>query len=444
MEFTKEKRKKLTLWIIGIFTVCSLIFLGVQNISTVASAVKWCIDLIMPLIMGFGFAMVLDVPMKFFENHIFTKTKNPKLQKLRSPLAFVISIVVIVAILAGIIIIVIPELIEAVKVIIQIVIDFANKITKMSPEDISALPFGEYLMGLDWKKLMSSDFINKLSEMTQEDIDALTMGEYLMGLDWQKLLTPTLEWLKNKGSSTVNTAVGTISSVVTTVLNIGVALVFASYILLNKKKLKSQAARLVKAWLPEKFGNWVIHAAEVGNENFRNFISGQTLEAVILGVLCMVGMLILRIPYAPMVGTLVGVTALIPVVGGVIGATIGAIMILTVSPVKALIFIVYLIILQNLEGDLIYPRVMGSRVKLPAMWILAAVTIGGSVAGPLGMLLSVPIASTAYCLIKEATDNRISKKEALAEGTAEAEVPKTEAEAEMSEKEKPAVPEASE
>lgn len=387
MEFTKEKRKKLTLWIIGIFTVCSLIFLGVQNISTVASAVKWCINLVMPLIMGAGFAMVLDVPMKFFENHIFTKTKNPRLQKLRSPLAFVISIVVIIAILAGIIIIVIPELVEAVKVIIQIATDAVTKISNMSKDDIAELPFSEYFMNLDWKKMLDS----------------------------------ALEWLKNRGGTLMNTAFSTIGSVVTGVVNIGVGLVFASYILLNKKKLKGQAARLIKAWLPEKFGKWLIHAAEVGNQNFRNFVSGQTLEAVILGVLCMVGMLILRIPYAPMVGTLVGVTALIPVVGGVIGAAIGALMILTVSPIKALIFIVYLIILQNLEGDLIYPRVMGSRVKLPAMWILAAVTIGGSVAGALGMLLSVPIASTAYCLIKEATDSKLSKKEALAEDCAKPE-----------------------
>lgn len=392
MEFTKEKRKKLALWIIGIFTVCSLIFLGVQNISAVASAVKWCINLIMPLIMGFGFAMVLDVPMKFFENHIFRKTKNQKLQKLRSPLAFVISILVIVAILAGIVIIVIPELVEAVKVIVQIATDAVTKISNMSTEDIAALPLGEYLMELDWKQMLNS----------------------------------ALEWLKNRSGTLMNTAFSTIGSVVTGVVNVGVALVFASYILLNKKKLKSQTKRLIRAWLPEKFGTWLIHAAEVGNQNFRNFVSGQTLEAVILGVLCMVGMLILRIPYAPMVGTLVGVTALIPVVGGVIGAAIGALMILTVSPVKALIFIVFLIILQNLEGDLIYPRVMGSRVKLPAMWILAAVTIGGSVAGALGMLLSVPIASTAYCLLKEATDSRISKKEALAEGMSEAES-KTEA-----------------
>lgn len=379
MDFSKEKRKKLTLWIISVFSVCCLIYLGVQNIGTVASAVKWCINLIMPLILGTGFAMVLDVPMKFFENHLFTKTKKATLQKLKTPLSLVISVIVIVLIVTALVVLVIPELIEAVKVIINIVTDFVTKLTQLTQEDIEALPFGEYIVGLDWKGMLSS----------------------------------ALDWIKNRAGTIVNTAFDTIGSVVTGVLNLFLGFVFAAYILLNKKKLKEQGRNLIRAWLPEKAGSWLLHAAKVGNENFKNFVSGQTLEAVILGVLCMVGMFILRIPYAPMVGALVGVTALIPVVGGVIGAAIGALMILTVSPVKALIFIVFLIILQNLEGDLIYPRVMGSRVKLPAMWILAAVTIGGSIAGPIGMLLSVPVASTAYCLINEATEERLERKHAL-------------------------------
>ena len=146
------------------------------------------------------------------------------------------------------------------------------------------------------------------------------------------------------------------------------------------------------------------------HSNFRNFVSGQALEAVILSTLCMIGMLILQLPYIPMVGALVGVTALIPVVGGFIGAVIGTFMILTVDPVKAVIFLAFLIILQQLEGNLIYPRVMGSRVKLPAMWILAAVTVGGGLAGPVGMLLGVPIASTAYVLLREATEQREQMK----------------------------------
>lgn len=379
MDFSKINKKKAAIWIISIFTACSLIFLGVQNIGSVMNAVSWVFRLISPIILGFAFAIVLDVPLRFFESHIFSKTQKPLLQKIRRPLAFVISLVVIIGIFAGIIVIVIPELVEAVTVIIQIVKDFVDKIMAMDKSQIAELPF----------------------------------GEKILNFDWQKLLTSAEDWIKNKGGALVNTAFTTIGSVVTGVVNVGVALVFACYVILSKDKLIDQGGRLINAWLPRKFGTGLLYTAKVANENFRNFIAGQTLEALILGVLCMLGMLVLQIPYAPMVGALVGVTALIPVVGGFIGVGIGTVMILTVSPIKAVIFIVFFIILQNIEGNFIYPKVMGSRVKLPAMWILAAVSIGGSVAGPLGMLLSVPVASTLYSIIKDATANREKKLAAV-------------------------------
>lgn len=382
MELSKENRKKLALWIIGIIAVCSLIFLGVQNIGTVAGAVKWIIKLLSPFVIGCGIALVLDVPLQFFERHLFTKTKKRFLLKIKRPLSFIISILIILGIIFGVIMLVIPELVEAIKVIVGIVTDFVNRLLAMSEEEILELPFGEYLLNTDWKNL----------------------------------LTSAQNWLKNQGGTLVNTAFTTIGSVVTAVVNFGIGFVFAVYILLSKDKLSYQIKRLVNAWVPQKAGNMLRHTALVASENFRNFISGQTLEALILGGLCMIGMLILRIPYAPMVGALVGVTALIPVIGGFIGAGVGAVMILTQDPWKALVFVIFLIVLQQLEGNLIYPKVMGKRVNLPAMWILAAVTLGGSIAGPLGMLLSVPTASTLYVLLKEATENREKK---LASVTAE-------------------------
>ena len=372
MEVMPEKKKKLAGWIIGIATACILIFLGVQNIDVVMKGVSWCIALVSPLLIGCAFALVINVPMGFIEAHLWPKSKKKVLQRIRKPLAYIISLVLIIGILAGVIWLVIPELVEAITVIVQTMIEFVMKLSKMSRAEIAELP----------------------------------LGKVLLEIDWDEVLSTLQRWLKEQGGTIVNAAFDKVGSLVGSVFNFFIAFVFSIYVLFSKEVLKKQAGRLVRAWLPRDFGEWFIHASTVASCNFRNFVSGQSLEAVILGVLCMVGMLILRIPYAPMVGALVGVTALIPVVGGFIGAGVGAFMILTENPLKAVIFVVFLVILQQLEGNLIYPRVMGSRVNLPGMWVLAAVTIGGGIAGPIGMLLSVPVASTAYVLLKEATIKR--------------------------------------
>lgn len=314
--------------------------------------------------------------MRFFESHLFTKAKKPALRKLRRPLCFLLALILIVGILVGIIWLVIPELINALAVVVQGVTGVINQLNSMSEAELAAHPLGNVLLNIDWDALLAS----------------------------------AQNWLKAEGSAIVNSAFGTVTSLVGGIFDFFISFVFAIYILFGKDKLKKQACRLVRVWLPKDSGDWTIHATSVANVNFRNFISGQSLEAVILGCLCMIGMWIFRFPYAPMVGALVGVTALIPVVGGFIGAGIGAFMILTVDPLKAVFFLIFIVVLQQLEGNIIYPRVMGSRVNLPGMWILAAVTVGGGIAGPVGMLLSVPIASSAYVLFKEATELREKKQ----------------------------------
>lgn len=375
MDFGSEKQKQIAKWVIGIATACILIYLGVRHIDAVVGTVLWVIGLITPLLLGFVLALILNVPMRFFESHLWRKTKKTGLRKLRRPVSFLFSIILIFGILAGVIWLVIPELVDAVTLIVHSIIDLINKVSQMDEAALAEIPFGNLLIDIEWDKLIAS------------------------------LQT----WLKEQSGNIMNTAVGTISSVISWVVNIFIAFVFSIYILFNKEKLKRQLSRLIRAWLPKGFGEWLIHALSVASGNFRNFVSGQTLEAIILGTLCMIGMLILQIPYAPMVGALVMVTALIPVVGGFIGTIVGAFMILTVSPIKAVIFVVFLVVLQQLEGNLIYPKVMGSRVNLPAMWILAAVTVGGGLAGPIGMLLGVPVASTIYVLVKEATEKREKK-----------------------------------
>lgn len=380
-DFNNENKKKLTKWIISIATACILIYLGIKNISVIAGAVSWGVDILMPLLLGIFIAMILNVPVHFFESHLFTKTKKERVKKLRRPLAVILSILLIFGIFAGIVGLVIPELIDAVKIIVQGAIELIEKIGKMKTSEIfEKIPFGEVLY-----------------------------NNFVYNIDWSKIGTALESWLKNQGGNIMNTAVGTVSTFVGGIADFVIALIFAVYLLFSKDKLKKQSTRLVNAWIPKNIGNWLLHAIEVGNRIFRNFVSGQTIEALILGSLCMVGMLILQIPYAPMVGALVGVTAFIPVVGAFVGIAVGAFMILTVSPTKALVFIIYLFILQQIEGNLIYPKVMGDKINLPAIWVLAAVIIGGGIAGPFGMLIGVPVTSTIYILLREETEKREKK-----------------------------------
>ena len=372
----KSITKRYAKWIIGVAVILIVVYLGLANITDVSSAATWVAKLFTPLTVGFFMALILNVPMRFFESFMWPKAKRKFPQKIRRPLAFTLSLVLILGILAGVIILVVPELINALKMIASSSMGFINEMAQLNKtEAITQLPFGSILAKINW-----SEIANNVEQ-----------------------------WIKDQSGTIVNGAMDTVVSLVGGIVDFVFAVIFSIYILFSKEKLKAQAARLIRAWLPEKGGNYLIHTCDVANGVFRNFVAGQTIEAIILGSLCALGMVILRIPYAPMVSALVGVMSLIPVVGAFIGGGVGAFMIFTESPVKALVFVVFIIVLQQLEGNLIYPKVVGSQVQLPAIWVLAAVTVGGAVAGPTGILLGIPLVSTAYILIREATEKREQK-----------------------------------
>ena len=201
--------------------------------------------------------------------------------------------------------------------------------------------------------------------------------------------------LRSGVGGTVSLVAGAASSIA----NLLIALVFAGYLLLGKERLAGQLGRVAHAYLSPEWEARVRYVVSVFDQTFHRFIVGQCLEAVVLGTLCALGMALLGFPYAVMTGTVVGATALIPVVGAYIGGAVGFLLVLTDSPVQALLFVVFLVVLQQLEGDLIYPRVVGSSIGLPGVWVLAAVTVGGGVGGILGMLLGVPTAASLYRLL---------------------------------------------
>lgn len=352
-----------------------LIYLGIQHINHIAGAIVWLADLVKPLLLGIILGLFLNVPLCFIEKYLFQKNPTPREIKIRRPLAIFLSILLVLGIFIGVAFLVLPELVKAVVIVVN---SLSNGMDQLVMFEIMA----------DYSKIPFGDQLSKI------DIDFLALKNSLN------------EWMKQLGSVIVETVTGILGSAASAAVDSIIGFVFSIYILANKEKLQKQEHRLIRVWFPRRFADCSIYVLSVCGKNFKLFVAGQTTEAIVLGTLCAIGMLILRIPYAPMIGALVGVTALIPYVGAWIAALIGAFMILTVNPFKAFVFVVFLLVLQQIEGNAIYPKVVGAKINLPAMWVLAAITVGGNLAGPIGMLLGVPIAASAYVLLKEATAKR--------------------------------------
>lgn len=359
-------------WIIEVITACILIYLVLRHMDAVAGAVIWLLDLFEPLILGVVLALVLNVPMCPIEKRLFQKKDGQKVQKARRGVAIVLSLLLVFGIFLGGAFLVVPEIMDAIPLV-------GNNISRL----IEQMDSQNVTIDTD-----SFSFTNLLSQLD---------------IDWSGIKQSLNNWFVESRSTVMNYVMGAAAKVGGVLVNIAVGLVFAIYILYNKEKLKQQAGQLIEVWLPRNLGRSLIHVASVFTQTFRSFIAGQTVEAIILGVLCTIGMCLLRLPYAPMVGALVGVTALIPIVGAWTGTIAGAFIIMTVDPFKAFVFVIFFVVLQQIEGNAIYPRVVGSSIGLPSMWVLAAITVGGRLAGPIGMFLGVPAASALYILLKEVT-----------------------------------------
>lgn len=377
-------QKRTAKWIITVVTACLAIYLAMRYISTLGMALSEGFNLFLPLLLGLLMAMILNIPMEAIEHHLFTR-HFPKLgAKLRRPLAILISLVLLIGILALVIALVVPELARAVATLVRSAGDVLENAAAFSESlNWSMIPFGEELSRIE--------------------------------IDWQKLLSDFESWATGLVTGVSNSAAGIFTKVTDFVVNFAIGIVFAIYLLANKETLKRQFSRLAHAWLPEKVDNYARHVLHTCGNAFTLFMTGQVTEAVILGLLCTLGMLILQLPYAGMVGALVCVTALIPYIGALLGGAVGVFMIAVAAPFKAVIFIVFFLILQQIEGNFIYPRVVGAKISLPSLWVFAAITIGGKLAGPLGMILAVPLAAAAYALLREATEDREARKAQAAE-----------------------------
>jgi len=362
-----------------------LLYLCIYYWPAVSGIIGMIFQAIGPLVTGLITAYLLNILMTAYERRYFPKQQHKKFfSKSKKPVCMIGAIMTLVGIITALIYLVLPELLDALQLL---AIEVTNGM----------------------KALLSNDWVKEL--LTEEKLAELA------SIDWKGYITQAARFL----ASGVGPAAGLIASAATSLVDLGITiftgLIFSIYLLYGKDRLQRQFKRLMKCYLPEKWMGKTMHVLSVFNGSFRSYIVGQCTEAAILGGLCAVGMLIFRFPYAGMIGALVGCTALIPIAGAYIGAGVGAIMMLTISPVKALLFLVFIVVLQQMEGNLIYPRVVGQSLGLPAMWVLAAITVGGGLLGIFGMLLGVPLMAGCYQLLKET----VKKKEeqlALTEKTA--------------------------
>lgn len=382
MELDKKNTRK----IIFIVVVGIILYWALQNIGIFWTALSTLMNILSPFILGIGIAFILNVIVNLIENKWFKKRgKNKKnkrngiLEKLKRPISILLSIILLAAIIFFVLFMVIPELITTVKSIATYIPGIAQNVQNWTFEMMSTYP-------------QVNDVITNIN------------------FDWNSIDDQTMQLLQGWAGNILSSSVNILISITSGIANFVIALIFAIYILLQKEKLGEQFKRLIKAYLPEKLMNKTLKICSVTNSMFTKFITGQVTEAFILGFLCFIGMLIFRMPYALTISVLIGFTALIPIFGAFIGAAIGFLLIAVQNPMLAVGFLIFIIILQQIEGNVIYPKVVGSSVGLPGIWVLVAVTVGGAIWGIPGIAISVPFASVVYALIRESVDNRLKEK----------------------------------
>ena len=367
--------KSLMRSILLIITYTVLLVLALMNSTLIFGLLGRVVDGCRPMFVGFAIAFILNRPCAFFCRH-YERNLGARWKKLGRPLAVLTSYLVLIAVIVALFSFVLPQVVESTRMLAGSLGGYMSNLQTLLNEA------AEYL---DWESI---------------HLDLTSLNNYL-----ERMLNSLLTGVSGAASQLMMVTGNIISMLVTLVL----AVVFSIYMLAGKDKLLSQGRRLLRAYLP---GPWADRVSDVINltaEIFSSFVSGQLIEACILGGLCALGTFFIQADYAALVGVIIGVSALIPVAGAYIGALLSAFLLVMVNPVRALVFLVFLAVLQQIEGNVIYPRVVGSSIGLPGIWVLAAVTVGGGLFGLLGVLLSVPTVSVIYTLLKRDVQRRLTE-----------------------------------
>ena len=373
MEWNRQTVKSLLLVVCGGVAF----YCGLQHLGVVAGAVVWLLGILSPFVLGGAIAFVLNVPMRAIERHLFPNRR--RLTRLRRPLALVLTLVALTGVLTLAFCVIGPGIKDAVMSIAAQVPDAFDRLYQR-------------LLGLEQYLPQIKDLVGDLA------------------IDWKSLSQKALSLAQSWGGSLISSGGGLMVGVVSGVSTFVIGLIFSFYILLQKEKLARQGRQVLYGLLPLKQADRALEVLRLAERTFSNFLSGQCVEACILGTLFVIAMTIFRMPYALLVGVLIALTALIPIVGAFIGCAVGALLIAITDPWKALVFIILFLVLQQIEGNLIYPHVVGSSVGLPSIWVLAAVTLGGKLMGVGGMLFFIPLCSVLYALFRDFVKGRLAEK----------------------------------
>lgn len=375
------RRRKPIVYLIGIV----LILLLIKYSDSILQFLLMILAVVMPILIGTAIAYVLNILVVRIEKIPFLRKETSPLYKARRPISMLGSLIIILGLLVLVIQIVIPQMIEA---------------------------FGVILSGIPPLLEKAAAWVSNLK------IPVPQLEKWLNSLDvnWPQMLEKIASYLTTSVGSIFSSTFAILSRIGGVVVQLVLSFIFALYLLGSKERLHRQIRALTSVYLKEKTCNRLRYIFTTANEIFTKFIIGQCTEALIIGVLCALGMALLRFPYAAMVGTLVGVTALLPILGAYLGAFIGAFMVFTVNPSQALGFLIFILILQQVEGNLIYPRVVGSSIGLPGLWVLAAVTVGGGLGGITGILLAVPLTATIYRLFQKDVASKQAAGSTLSSG----------------------------
>ena len=377
MDLSKMSIKKIRELIV--FT--ALLVVALWKFDVVLGVLKTIWDIIFPFVLGGAIAFLTNVPMSFLEKKIFenVKKKNKIVRKLKRPISLILTIVLVVGVIALVMFGVIPQLTRTMGTLVTSINDFIPQMQSW---------IGEFFHN-------NQEIMNLVDQIEFDPDQAIKWGISLLG---------------NGAGNMMNTTMSAVGSIVSGVATFFIAFSFACYILFQKEKLHIQIRKVFFAFLPRQKADTFLKVCSLTYRTFANFLAGQCLEAVILGSMFVVTLSILRMPYALLIGVLIAFTALIPIFGAFIGCAVGSFLIFMVNPQQAILFVIVFLVLQQIEGNLIYPHVVGESVGLPSIWVLAAVTIGGNLMGIVGMLVFIPLLSVLYTIFREFVYLRLKKQ----------------------------------